>query len=70
MGSAQLVHDPLDLAKAEGTPLPVLPIQRHVGSIYQGFHWPMLLKPCLDHTRKGVFRCFVLERGPETGGKV
>jgi len=56
VGSAQLVHDPLDLAEAEGTPLPVLAIQRHIGSIYQCLHRPMLLQPCLDHTIKGSFR--------------
>ena len=66
MGTAQLVHDPLDLAKAEGTPFPVLAIQRHIGSIYQGLHRSMLLQPRLEHTTKGVFRVFPLgerERG-------
>ena len=55
MGSAQLVHNPLDLAKAEGAPLPVLAIQRHIGPIDQGLHRPMLLQPCLDHITKGLF---------------
>jgi len=63
VGSAQLVHDPLDLAKAESTPLPVLPIQRHIGSIHQCLHRPVLLQPCLDHTTKCLFRVFVWEVG-------
>ena len=63
VGSAQLVHDPLDLAKAEGPPLPVLAIQGHIGPIYQGLHRPMLLQPRLNHTTESFFKISVWEVG-------
>ncbi len=69
VGSAQLVHDPLDLAKAKGPPLPVLAIQRHIGSIYQGLHRPMLLQPCLNHTTK-ILQGFCLAGAGGGGGGV
>lgn len=43
----QVVHDTLDLAKAEGTMLPVLPKQGDISPIHQSMHWPMLLQPRL-----------------------